>query len=98
MASNLSRAELSEAELEAALADLSGWEHKNGKLHKAFIFKNFVEAFGFMTQVALHAEKMNHHPELFNSYKDVSIDLITHDTNGITELDVKLAKRIDALI
>ena len=88
---------LSTAEIEAALADLSGWAHKGGKLHKAFTFKNFVEAFGFMARVALHAEKMNHHPELFNSYKDVTIDLVTHDAGAITELDVKLAKRIDAL-
>ena len=88
---------LSTAEIEAALADLSGWEYKDGKLHKAFTFKNFVEAFGFMAQVALHAEKMNHHPELFNSYKDVTIDLITHDAVALTELDVKLAKKIDAL-
>ena len=88
---------LNTAEIEAALSDLSGWEHKDGKLHQAFTFKNFVEAFGFMTQVALHAEKMNHHPELFNSYKDVTIDLMTHDLNAISELDVKLAKKIDSL-
>ena len=88
---------LSTSEIEAALSDLSGWEHKNGKLHKAFSFKNFVEAFGFMTQVALHAERLNHHPELFNSYKEVTIDLITHDADAITELDIKLAKKIDSL-
>lgn len=90
-------AQLSETELKQALAELSGWTVKDGKLHKAFVFKNFVEAFGFMSQVALHAEKMNHHPELANVYKHVTIDLTTHDAGGISERDVKLAKIIDSL-
>ena len=88
---------LSTTEIEQALADLAGWEHKNDKLHKSFKFGSFVEAFGFMTQVALHAERLNHHPELYNVYNKVTIDLITHDVDAISELDVKLAKKIDAL-
>ena len=88
---------LSTSEVEAALAGLPGWAYKNGKLHKTFVFSSFVEAFGFMTQVALHAEKMNHHPEFFNVYNKVTLDLITHDVNGTSELDVKLAGIVDAL-
>ena len=88
---------LNSEELEAALADLSGWELKNGKLHKEYKLGSFVEAFGFMSQIALHAEKMNHHPELFNVYNQVVIDLVTHDVDGISELDAKLAKKIDGI-
>ena len=88
---------LSASEVEAALTKLPGWEYKNGKLHKTFVFSSFVGAFGFMTQVALHAEKMNHHPEFFNVYNRVTLDLITHDVNGTSELDIRLAEIIDAL-
>jgi len=72
------------------------WSLKENKLHKEFSFKNFVEAFGFMTKVALMAEKNNHHPEWFNVYNKVIIDLTTHEANGITERDFTLAKQIDA--
>lgn len=88
---------LSSDALEAALSDLSGWKLKDGKLHKEFKLGSFIEAFGFMSQIALHAEKMNHHPELFNVYNGVTIDLVTHDVDGISELDVELAKKIDAI-
>jgi len=88
---------LSQEELHKALKQLSGWELHNGKLHKVFIFKNFVEAFAFMTRVALIAEKMNHHPDWSNVYKTVTIDLSTHDSQGITQLDVDLANKIDQL-
>lgn len=85
----------------AALAALgeAGWSHDAARdaISKAFVFKNFVEAFGWMTQVAIHAEKMNHHPEWFNVYKTVKVVLTTHDAGGLTELDVKLAKRMDKL-
>ncbi len=90
-------AKLSTAEVEAALSGLAGWEYKNGKLRKTFAFSSFVEAFGFMTQVALHAERMNHHPEFFNAYNKVTLDLTTHDVDGTSELDVELAKVIDTL-
>lgn len=66
-------------------------------LTKTFQFRNFVEAFGFMTRAALIAEKMNHHPEWFNVYRTVEVTLSTHDAGGLTELDVKLAQKMDAL-
>jgi 4a-hydroxytetrahydrobiopterin dehydratase len=73
------------------------WQICQGKLNKEFRFKDFVEAFGFMTKVALAAEAMNHHPEWFNVYATVRVDLATHDAGGITELDFALARRIEAL-
>ena len=74
------------------------WEIKDSKLHQEFIFKNFIEAFGFMTQSALIAEKLNHHPEWFNVYKTVSVDLTTHEADGITERDFALAKAMDVIV
>ncbi len=68
------------------------------KLHKTFVFKDFVEAFGFMARVAMVAEKMNHHPEWCNVYKTVSVDLTTHESGGITRLDFDLADKMEALI
>lgn len=88
---------LTQSELDTAIAQLSGWKIVDKKLNKAFKFKDFVEAFGFMTKVAIIAEKMDHHPELFNVYSRVAIDLTTHDADGITSLDIDLAKKIDAL-
>jgi 4a-hydroxytetrahydrobiopterin dehydratase len=74
------------------------WKEENDKLYKSFSFKNFSEAFAFMTRVALEAEKMNHHPEWKNVYNKVEIWLCTHDAGDIvTEKDKKLAKAIDAL-
>ena len=67
------------------------------RLDKTFVFKNFVAAFGFMTQAAIWAEKMNHHPEWSNVYKTVQVGLTTHDTGGLTDLDVKLARKMDAI-
>ncbi len=74
------------------------WSIIGGKLHKTFAFENFIDAFGFMTRVAIHAEKINHHPEWSNVYSRVAVDLITHEAGGITELDFQLAKKMDALI
>jgi 4a-hydroxytetrahydrobiopterin dehydratase len=82
---------------EGALATLSGWDTTDISLSKTFVFKNFVEAFGFMTQAAIIAEKMNHHPEWSNVYKTVNVTLTTHDAGGITELDINLAKHMDEL-
>jgi len=84
---------LSDADREAALAKLDGWTLVDGReaIGKTFTFKDFNEAFGFMTRVALKAEKMDHHPEWFNVYKTVEVTLATHDAGGLTELDVKLA-------
>lgn len=75
----------------------SGWDVGDAKAEKTFIFKNFVEAFGWMTSVAIVAEKLDHHPKWFNVYKTVKVTLTTHDTGGLSDLDLKLAKRMDAL-
>lgn len=88
---------LSEHELSETIKAMKGWELKNGKLEKSFIFSNFVEAFGFMTRIALEAEKMNHHPEWFNVYDRVKIELVTHDLEGISTYDMKLADTINRL-
>ena len=88
---------LSDDEIRKELTNLSGWSVVNGKLHKEFIFKDFIEAFGFMTTAALHIEKMNHHPEWFNVYNKIKIDLVTHDAGGITQNDVNLAKTLNSL-
>lgn len=93
----MERKKLTEQEIQQALNEVPDWEVKDGKLHRGFTFKNFVEAFGFLSKVALHAEKMNHHPELFNVYKNVTVSLNTHDVGGISPLDFELAKKIDAL-
>ena len=79
------------------LAELPGWSEAEGRdaIQKSFKFKTFNEAWGFMSRVALAAETMNHHPEWFNVYNRVDIVLSTHDCGGLSELDVKLAKRID---
>jgi 4a-hydroxytetrahydrobiopterin dehydratase len=81
----------------SAIAELEGWALVEGKLHKEFKFGNFVEAFGFMSKVAILAEKMDHHPEWFNVYNQVAIDLTTHDAGGISQRDLELAKKIEAL-
>ena len=90
---------LTDDERKIALAELDGWSLENDRdaISKSFVFANFVEAFGFMTRAALHAEKLNHHPEWFNVYKTVDVTLTTHDCDGLSELDVKLATKMDAL-
>lgn len=89
---------LSEAQIQDRLPSLPGWEIREGKLHKTFQFADFNAAWGFMTRVALIAEKMDHHPEWFNVYRTVQVDLNTHDVGGITELDLELARKMDALL
>lgn len=84
-------------EVDAELAGLPGWEMKDGKLHRELRFRDFVEAFGFMASVALVAEAGNHHPEWFNVYSRVVIDLSTHDVGGISARDFELARAIDRL-
>ena len=88
---------LSEKELENELKNLVGWTIINGKMHKEFLFENFNQAFGFMTRAAMEIEKMNHHPEWFNVYNKITIELITHDVGGITENDVNLARILNSL-
>ena len=82
----------------AALVSLASWDATDTTISKTFVFKNFVQAFGFMTQAAIVAEKMNHHPEWSNVYKTVNVTLTTHDAGGLTELDIKLAKHMDELV
>ncbi len=89
---------LNDSELQHELKNLSGWSLLNGKLHKVFQFASFVEAFGFMAKVALVAEAMNHHPEWFNVYNRVVIDLTTHDAGGISMRDLELAAKIDGFV
>lgn len=88
---------LSELEIEKQLSELVGWRINNGKLNKTIEFATFVQAFGFMTQVAIEAEKMSHHPEWCNVYNKVTIDLMTHDIGGISNRDFRLARAIDAV-
>ena len=76
-------------------ADETKWEVKDGKLHKTFTFKSFIRAFGWMTQIAIWAEKLKHHPEWFNVYNKVIIDLVTHDVDGISDLDFELATKME---
>jgi 4a-hydroxytetrahydrobiopterin dehydratase len=93
-------AELTEAERDAALAELSDWSlAREGKaIARTFAFADFSEAFGFMTRVALLAEKADHHPEWFNVYNRVEVTLTTHDAGGLSRRDIALAKAIDALV
>ena len=81
----------------SALAKIPGWGEVEGRdaISKKFVFKNFSEAFGFMSRAALMAEKLDHHPEWFNVYKTVEVTLSTHDAGGITELDIKLAEAMN---
>lgn len=88
---------LSEAEVQAKLENLPGWSLQDGKLHRQFQFRSFVEAFGWMSSVALVAESMGHHPEWSNVYNRVRVHLTTHDAGGITELDFTLAQRMNEL-
>ena len=85
------------SEIESRLAALPGWSLANGKLHREFRFPDFVRAFAFMSEVAFHAEKLDHHPEWSNVYAKVAVDLVTHDAKGITELDFELARRMSEI-
>lgn len=85
------------AQIQSGLKKLPGWTLKKGKLHREYTFKDFVQAFSFMTACALEAEKMNHHPEWSNVWASVTVDLQTHDAGGITELDFTLAGKMEKL-
>ena len=91
-------AKLEASEVERRLDELDGWQLHDGKLRRELKFSDFVTAFGFMSRVALLAERMDHHPEWFNVYGTVRIDLTTHDAGGISERDFKLAAQIDAAV
>ncbi|AEE23579.1 MAG: 4a-hydroxytetrahydrobiopterin dehydratase [Paraglaciecola chathamensis] len=93
---------LTEGETQAKLNELNKdlpaeqqWQINNDKLTKNFKFKSFIRAFGWMSQIAIWAEKLNHHPEWFNVYNKVEVNLTTHDVGGLSELDFKLAAKMD---
>ena len=88
---------LSQISIDEYLKDLPGWSVVNEKLHKEFQFESFNQAFGFMTRAAMEIEKMNHHPEWFNVYNRITIELTTHDAGGITKNDVNMAKILNSL-
>ena len=89
---------LTPAEIDQLEQQLPGWSLVDGKLHRELVFSDFNAAFGFMTRVALIAEAMGHHPEWRNVWNRVAIDLTTHDTGGLSNLDQQLAQRINALV
>jgi 4a-hydroxytetrahydrobiopterin dehydratase len=88
---------LSSAEIAAGLSKLPDWHLTNGKLHREYEFADFVAAFGFMAGAALVAQGMDHHPEWFNVWNKVRVDLATHDADGVTALDVELAHAMEEL-
>ena len=89
---------LSTEKISEELKNLPGWIIKEEKLHRDFEFEDFNHAFGFMTRAAMHIEKMNHHPEWFNVYNKITVDLMTHDVGGITQNDIELAKILNSLV
>jgi 4a-hydroxytetrahydrobiopterin dehydratase len=93
----MTREKLNKDAIAAALAELEGWSlaADGASIKRSFVFKNFSEAFAFMTRVALAAEKMDHHPDWSNVYKTVDVTLNTHDAGGVTALDIELAKRMN---
>ncbi len=91
------RKKLESRDIDQRLGIVRGWSVVHGKLHKEFAFENFVQAFGFMSSVALIAESLNHHPEWSNVYNKVTIDLNTHSAGGISDLDFEFARKVDVL-
>ena len=89
---------LSETEITEELKKIEGWAIKDNKLHKEFQFDSFNQAFGFMTRAAMEIEKMNHHPEWFNVYNRITVDLTTHDAGGVTNNDINLARILNSLV
>lgn len=85
-------------DVQGRLTDLTNWQvNTNGKLERVFQFADFIQAFGFMTQAALIAEKMNHHPEWFNVYNTLKVELTTHDVGGLSEKDFEFASSMNRL-
>lgn len=80
------------------LEELEGWSFQEEGIEKKFVFKNFIQAMGFINQLAMYAEKANHHAEIFNVYNRVNIRLSTHDAGGVTDKDFRLARQIDQII
>lgn len=90
-------ARVGQAELDEKLATLDNWEILNGKLHKEFRFASFGDAISFVMEVAEIAETLDHHPEIFNAYNKVVLELSTHDAGGLTLLDFEFARTVDLL-
>lgn len=88
---------LSPEEIQRELASLPGWDHAGGRLEREYRFRDFVEAFAFMTAAALRVQEMDHHPEWSNVYGTVRVALVTHDAGGVTARDVELARKLEAL-
>ncbi len=84
-----------EPEVQALISELGSWSVEAGKLHREYRFRDFVQAFGFMSQVALLAERAGHHPEWFNVYNKVVVDLTTHEAGAITQKDLELAREME---
>ncbi|MGH2537911.1 MAG: 4a-hydroxytetrahydrobiopterin dehydratase [Candidatus Promineifilaceae bacterium] len=93
----MERRALTQAELSQALAELPGWEVVDGKLHKRYTFGSFAEAIGWMVAAAIQADKLDHHPDWSNSYKKVTVSLMTHDLKALSGLDVELARHMEKL-
>jgi 4a-hydroxytetrahydrobiopterin dehydratase len=91
----MKRSRLSEDEIRSAVAQLPGWTVAEGRLEREFAFADFVEAFGFMTRIALLAQAMDHHPDWTNVYNTVRVQLTTHDLGGVSTWDVLLAQRMN---
>jgi len=91
---------LDDRTLAAEMKDLPEWDRVEGRsaIKRTFKFKNFNEAFAFMTRVAMKAEQMDHHPEWFNVYNRIEVTLSTHDAGGLTSRDIEIAKFMDGLI
>ena len=89
---------LTDDQVALQLQDLNGWQQDGNSIVKIFVFHDFIEAISFMTEVAFHAEKLEHHPEWTNIYNKVHVRLTTHDVNGITSHDIRLAKRMEEVI
>ncbi|MEO8585845.1 MAG: 4a-hydroxytetrahydrobiopterin dehydratase [Acidobacteriota bacterium] len=90
-------ARLSTKDVDARLSTLPGWKRVKERLHRTFTFTDFSEAFAFMVRAALAAEKMDHHPDWSNAWNKVTVNLSTHDAGGITDLDVKLAAKMNRI-
>ena len=91
-------AKATQPEIQKTLAELDSWTIESGKLHREYKFPNFVQAFGFMVQAALLAERAAHHPEWSNVYNKVVVDLTTHDAGGITQKDLDLAREMEQIV
>lgn len=93
----MSRRKVSEEEVHEALEDLPGWVVKDGKLHKEYKFSDFAAAMGWMVQVGIYADKLDHHPDWCNGYNKVQVDLMTHDLGALSTWDLELAKKMEEL-